>query len=241
MVAENLRIPKSIRPTARWLLFLVGNALLAMFALSVLEFLSNPIGLGGIDPPWVPEALLATNTLFDAAPKDVSPSGEFLGYDGFTAEAMNGARGKAKWRYVFANEPSASPLVLSVNPIDRYRWAAAAKSEQNGYCYLILFYADKEHPEKYGGTKYAALPPSAECKGAFATPERVRHEDWPYLPARQEPWATLGLIVAAFSAAAVILSRVFRSRLRKWGRWSIHWAGLILVVAGLWTSSATIA
>ncbi len=80
-------------------------------------------------------------------------------------------------RLVDARTESTGNLVVSVNPIDRFTWSAAARSS-NGRCYAILLQSDRENP-RFGTTYYAKLPSGTPCKGEMATAETVRDTETP--------------------------------------------------------------
>lgn len=223
-----------------WAIFITVTALLSFVLLIVLQVACDPIGLGGDCPPWVPPALLATNTLEESRPEPQGAAGGFAGYGGFTAEAMNATR-HGSLAYVGPQTPSTGPLIISVNPIDRFRWAAAAKSQQNGRCYLILITADRNNPTESREERDGIARPGTPCRGSLATPQTVTLQDWPYVPSRQEPWATMGFAVAAGAAALVAVSKLARGRLGKIPSWLLYALGVVLAVAGIWTSAATIA
>jgi hypothetical protein len=121
----------------------------------------------------------ATSSLLYALPTP-SESGRFDGYDRFTSGELNRLRHGHELRqirYVDARSESKGPGVVSVNPIDRFTWGAAAVSNQNHRCYVILAEADRSQPQ-YGTTRYGRLPEGSPCVGSSATPGTARDDDW---------------------------------------------------------------
>lgn len=122
----------------------------------------------------------ATSSLLYALPTP-SESGIFDGYDMFTSGELNRRQHGHDFRqirYVDATEASTGPGVVSVNPIDRFTWGAAALSDQDQRCYAILVEADRSQPQ-YGTTRYGRLPEGSPCVGSSATPATVGSNDWP--------------------------------------------------------------
>ncbi|HKA11229.1 MAG TPA: hypothetical protein VKI99_12255 [Candidatus Dormibacteraeota bacterium] len=89
----------------------------------------------------------------------------------FTAARLQQLKHGSGWGpidYVPADVPSTRPHIVSVNPIDKYTWGAAAYSVRAGRCYLILVAEDPRNPE-YGATYYGRLPARESCVGSAAT------------------------------------------------------------------------
>lgn len=141
------------------------------------EFGKDPFGLRSSD-----EAVghLATHSVSYALPAPFDSSGRFIGYLRFTAQHLNENRRGVGRRLTFvdADLPSTGPSVVSVHPIDQYTWGAAAKSKEDGGCYLILGVHNRRNPEFFD-TRYARLPAGRACTGQAATPARVKASDWP--------------------------------------------------------------
>jgi hypothetical protein len=138
---------------------------------------SDLIGLSGADDSDFPNVLTW-----------VVPSGregdEFVGLDGQDAATLTAIGAFRKWpdfgdqvRLVSADQPSTGNLVVSVNPIDRFTWAAAARSS-SGRCYATLVRVDPANPSN-GTTYFARFPPGTPCSGSHATVETVRLTDPP--------------------------------------------------------------
>ena len=88
----------------------------------------------------------------------------------FTAARLQQLNHGSEWGpidYVAASFPSTRPDMVSVNPIDKYTWGAAAYSVRTGRCYLILVADDLTNP-RYGATYYGRLPIGAACVGSAA-------------------------------------------------------------------------
>jgi hypothetical protein len=229
-----------------WILFLVGTAVLIFVLAGAGAIVCDPIGLGGNCAPWVPNASLATSSLIESFPRGVDASGTFIGLDKFTASALNHGLYDRKVqsagvRYVDAQNPSEDPSVISVNPIDRLHWAAAARSGENGRCYTILAVADPSNPGVYGTTKYGVLPPNSPCVGSSANVSTTTLEGWPLIHSRQEPWSTIGVVVAVLALGIVIASKVLKKRVTNWQRRFLYWGGIVLALWGLMTFFATTA
>lgn len=91
-----------------------------------------------------------------------------LGYLEFTAERMQELQPGRRWGpidYVDADVASTRPDMVSVNPIDRRTWGAAAYSLRTQRCYLKLITND---PGAYR-TLYGWLEPGQACVGSAAT------------------------------------------------------------------------
>ena len=123
----------------------------------------------------------AQSSLWAAWPTARDDSGRFLGYSRFDAAELNRVqqgRELRAIRYVGPDVPSTGPDVVSVNVVDNFTWGAAALSDENEHCYLLLHVTDRERPE-FGSTFFERLPKGEPCLGASAVPERVRASDWP--------------------------------------------------------------
>lgn len=102
-------------------------------------------------------------------------------YTEFTAEELNRVRKASELRvirFVGPDEESTGPDVVSVNPIDAYTWGAAARSDQDGRCYIIVAIADRVNP-RFGEQRYGAFPRDHPCTGSLATPESAPSDNWP--------------------------------------------------------------
>jgi hypothetical protein len=120
------------------------------------------------------------NALSWVAPEPRSASYEWATADELMRSGKQAERAEQgkDVRIVDARTESTGNLVVSVNPIDAYTWAAVAQSN-NGRCYAILVYSDPENP-RYGGTHKAELPRSTPCKAEHASPQTVRSTELPY-------------------------------------------------------------
>lgn len=93
----------------------------------------------------------------------------------FTAARLQQLRHGAEWgpiQYVPGDVPSTRPDMVSVNPIDRYTWGAAAYSVRAARCYLILVALDPNNP-RYGSTYYGRLARGTSCVGLAASKTSV--------------------------------------------------------------------
>jgi hypothetical protein len=117
----------------------------------------------------------AWNSLEYAVPTAYDSSGNFIGFDRFTADELNRIHQGSRLRslhFVNADTPSTGPAIVSVNSIDRFTWAAVALST-GGRCYSILV--------SYGRLldRYGVLPAGSPCVGSAATPATVTATAWP--------------------------------------------------------------
>jgi hypothetical protein len=76
-----------------------------------------------------------------------------------------------KVRYVGPDVDSESSATISVNPIDRFTWAAVALGS-DGRCYGTLSALDPNHPA-CESTYYARFPVGTPCRGNEATSQTV--------------------------------------------------------------------
>ena len=170
------RIARSARTGAAIGIVAVVVVVIVLVAMDPLGLGADPLGLRLNGPPG------AESSLENAAPDPWSASGRFVGYSRFTAPELNRIhQGKElrAIRYVSAQTPSTGPAVVSVNPISKFAWAAAALSDQSGRCYVILTTSDPRNPQ-YGDDRYGWLPRGAACVGASATRKSARRADfWP--------------------------------------------------------------
>jgi len=97
----------------------------------------------------------------------------------FTAEYLNrtnhGYYQGQRLFYLNSNQNSKRYDQISVNPIDRYTWSAAARGAE-GECYGILALHDHSDPSN-GSTLYAQFGKTRECRGAMATPQSVTNSN----------------------------------------------------------------
>ena len=165
------------RSLARWAVGAVTLAVVALLGVGLFAVLSDPLGLGATDESDFPIVLTW-----------VRPSGwdgeVYVGLDTKDAAALTAAGEHRKWpeygeqvRLVPGDELSTGNLVVSVQPIDRFTWAAVALSS-SGRCYATLARDDPENP-KNGSTYFARFPPGTPCKGTSATVDSVRSVDIP--------------------------------------------------------------
>ncbi len=75
-------------------------------------------------------------------------------------------------KFVGAEVASDGPDVISVNPIDRFTWAAVALGV-DGHCYATLTALDPQAPGN-GQQYYARFRLHSVCKGAVASVDNVR-------------------------------------------------------------------
>ena len=160
------------------LLVLLGGSILLWFVTSLASaVLADPIGLGPGIASGPPDA---QDSLLFAMPSGRDSAGAYLGLDQFTADELDRIHEGMELRplrFIGADMPSTGPDVVSVNPIDRYTWAAAALSSR-GICYAIVSAHDRANP-KYGSTYFGRLPHGAACVGSAASPATVTGRDWP--------------------------------------------------------------
>jgi hypothetical protein len=126
-------------------------------------------------PPYAESALLWS------VPDPRTGTDPTAGLAQFTAARLQRLHPGAEWGpidYVPGDVRSTRPDMVSVNPIDRYTWGAAAYSVRAGRCYLILSADDPSNP-RYGGTYYGRLPAGAPCVGAAATRQSVTSSNEP--------------------------------------------------------------
>jgi hypothetical protein len=89
----------------------------------------------------------------------------------FSATRLQQLKHGSVWgpiKYIAADVPSTRPDMVSVNPIDKYTWGAAAYSVRTARCYLILVAEDPNNP-RYGATYYGRLPTGATCVASAAS------------------------------------------------------------------------
>ena len=160
------------------LLVLLGGSILIWFVTSLASaVLADPIGLGPGIASGPPDA---QDSLLFAMPSGRDSAGAYLGLDQFTADELDRIHEGMELRplrFIGADMPSTGPDVVSVNPIDRYTWAAAALSSR-GICYAIVSAHDRANPN-YGSTYFGRLPHEAACVGSAASPATVTGRDWP--------------------------------------------------------------
>jgi len=112
--------------------------------------------------------LYAESALQWAVPDPRDQRDPSAGLTEFTAPRLQSLKHGAEWGpidYVEADTRSTRPEMVSVNPIDRFTWGAAAYSVRASRCYVILVANDPANPE-YGSTYYGRLPRGALCVGA---------------------------------------------------------------------------
>src|SRR5260370_40166145 len=175
--------------SARIVLMLIASIGAVFGGLLVWQVACDPIGLGGDCIPWVRSPPTATESLLAGSPKDSDRTGRFIGYSGFNAVELNivhPERGNQRTliRYVEADQPSTGPLVVSVDPIDKFTWAAASLSRLTNRCFLIRWQLDRNNPQ-YGGATFGALPAGANCRASAITVANTSGDHWPYIPVRQ--------------------------------------------------------
>lgn len=178
MTPEASRKQKRHSWYARWVAVfgvIAVGVICAVLLSWALAFVRDPLGLGGGGDEGV--GRLATGSLSFAEPTPWDEDDKFLGYARFTAEYMNEHRDDVLRRLIFVgpDAPSTGPHMVSVNPIDDFR-AAAALSRENGACYAIVAESSRRNPE-YGGTKYGIIS-EGSCTGRNA-PSAATHGDWP--------------------------------------------------------------
>lgn len=234
------------RRVARHVAFFSITAVAVFVATNIWGLVCDPVGLGGDCEPWIPDVPLATTTLVHASPPVHTDTG-FIGHERFTAEEMNRLHpeikdgfNSTKYRYVPADVPSTGPLVVSVNPIDRFNWGAAVLSDRNNYCYLELHQNDPNNP-KYGGTREGLLPPGEPCVASKVTPSRIRSMERPYVRTVWWPYVLSGLTALLLGILGAGLARPFLrnqpiqsasgSRLR----WPLYLASVVAMMIGLIT------
>ena len=189
----------------------------------------DPIGLGGDCMPWAPKEPLATNSLLTGDPRSVIEPNDPSGLVRFDAAEMNRVHPEEGFseriRYVAADVESTGPTIVSVNPIDRYTWGAAAYSTQTNRCYLILL-KYKSSNLQYGETLYGLLPEGDRCGGSAATEDQVTLGDWPYIRVFNAGMVVEGAVLMGLGLGFVGFSIVTtwkRSAVKR----QIQWVGLI--------------
>lgn len=159
---------------ARRALFVVAVLGVVVIVLTVIEELSDPLGLSGAGSGHFPNAL-------SWASPDPWRGKTFVGYERSTAETLDRAnQGRdinKNLRFVDARTPSTGNLVVSVHPIDHFTWGAAALAS-NGRCNGVLVAHDPKNPQ-FGNTHYARFPPGTRCIGLSATAATVLLTDPP--------------------------------------------------------------
>src|SRR5260370_28620850 len=175
--------------SGRIVLMLIASIGAVFGGLLVWQVACGPIGLGGDCIPWVRSPPTATESLLTGSPQDSDRTGRFIGYSGFNAVELNivhPERGNQRTliRYVEADQPSTGPLVVSVDPIDKFTWAAASLSRLTNRCFLIRWQLNRNNPQ-YGGTTFGALPAGAICSPSANTVANSSGDQWSSVPARQ--------------------------------------------------------
>lgn len=206
----------------------------------------DPIGLGGDCYPWLPTEEFASNTLFNVSPP-VWDDSQFLGLDRFTADEMNRLHpeieegfNETRYRYVSADLPSTGPLVVSVNPIDRFTWGAAVLSDRDDHCYLQVSIHETENPQ-YGETRWGVLPRGRACVASAATPSRVRSTEPVYIPMTWWPYIALGVAMFVAGLVGTVLARPFLRSAPVGSvpegliRFAVYVLAMVLVVMGIST------
>ena len=123
----------------------------------------------------------AESALEHAFPASTTNQGTLLGLRQFTADRLNQMhQGHELGQLVFVTSEvrSSGPTVISVHIIDDFTWGAAALSNENSRCYVIVLEVNRSHP-RFGGLKYGWLPPGAPCLGASATLATASSRTWP--------------------------------------------------------------
>ena len=165
------------RSPLAWVAVVVAALAVGVCSAAAVTVVSDPLGLKAVDDSDFPNVLTW-----------VVPSGregeEYVGLDSKDAATLSAAGDFRKWpefgervRLVPGDQPSTGNLVVSVNPIDRFTWAAVALSS-SGRCYATLVRDDPANPSN-GSTFFARFPPGTLCKGSMATVETVRLPDIP--------------------------------------------------------------
>ena len=182
----------------------------------------------------------AQSSLWAAWPTARDDSGRFLGYSRFDATELNRiqqGRELRAIRYVGPDVPSTGPDVVSVNVVDDFTWGAAALSDENGHCYLMLHVTDRERPELEPAF-FERLPRGEPCLGASAVPERVRASDWPdfegdALTIVEILFAGLFLLAPVAAGIAWAVAEIRNAQDRSWG--TLRWLGAgALAIVGWW-------
>lgn len=78
--------------------------------------------------------------------------------------------------YLESSQPSSGPKVVSVNAIDEFTWGAAAKSNEDGICYLILIIRDPADPTSSKALR-RELTKGSPCLGSAANPKDISAEN----------------------------------------------------------------
>ena len=228
----------------RLLLMFAGTAGAFAFLTVAWQSTCGSLGIFGDCMPWIPERPLPTRSLLVGSPQSRDSSGQFGGYDRFTADELNhtypGSSREAisgPLHYVPADVPSTGPTVVSVNPIDRFTWGAASLLRANGPCFLIVWTADRSNPA-FGGARFGILPAGSTCLGAQATPDWVTARQWPFLKIRQPELIAQGggLLTLGLILTVVIHALALRQRpqvpLARLLRWSLLAVGIVALVMG---------
>lgn len=167
----------TLRSVARFTGAVAATLLLGVCGFGVLTVVSDPLGLNTTDDGAFP------NVLTWVVPT-VRKGEVYVGFEGKDAAALTSAGEYRKWpefgervRLVAADQPSTGNLVVSVQPIDRYTWAAVALSS-SGRCYATLVRDDPTNPSN-GSTYFARFPAGTPCKATFATVDSVKSPDIP--------------------------------------------------------------
>lgn len=184
----------------------------------------------------------AQSSLEYSSPPARDASGRFLGFGRFDAAELNRIRqGKElrKLRFVGPDVPSTGPAVVSVNVIDDFTWGAAALSDQNDRCYLVVRAIDRDKPQ-FGGTQHGWLPKGEPCVGAAAVPARVTLPDWPDAggggPGVVEN-LMIGLLIFGPVVAVLAWAVVQITKTEDRGGAALRWLGpMALCVLGWWTA-----
>lgn len=201
----------------------------------LLQVACNPIALlfGSTGPclVWLPHPPQAIASLIESSPQVENFSRKGGGYKRYTAAYMNRAHPERyspgpQLRFVPANVASTGPTVVSVNPISRRLWGAAALSAYNGRCYVQLISDEASHNELS-----AVLPPGARCVAAAVSASTVTGEaGWPYLPKVQPLWIAEG-VVFLMAGLALAGSNAFRDKFAASGC-ALWGFGVILIAMG---------
>ena len=172
-----VKVPLQGLRLRHWLVLLGGSILLWFVTSLASAVLADPIGLGPGIASGPPDA---QDSLLFAMPSGRDSAGAYVGLDRFTAAELNRIHEGVELRplrFISADMSSTGPDVVSVNPIDRYTWAAVALSSR-GICYAILSVDDRANPN-YGSTYFGRLPHAAACVGSAASPATVTGREWP--------------------------------------------------------------
>ena len=79
--------------------------------------------------------------------------------------------------YLDGHLPSRRPFQLSVLPLSPFSWAAAARSDRDGRCHLLLMTVEPEN-NAYGSVRQAVMPRTAICTATMANSPDVHFADW---------------------------------------------------------------